>query len=136
MPEFRTLIVEDHEDLRGLLRLTLQQQTRCRIVDEASDGLQAVQQAEKLQPDLVLLDLALPKMNGMEVGRRIRKLSPNSKIIFLSQDSSPEVVQGALRLGALGYLLKSDAAELPHAVEAVLQGTQFVSSRLKRRSLA
>jgi len=135
MPGFRTLIVEDHEDLRGLLRFTLQQQTRCRIVDEASDGLQAVQQAEKLQPDLILLDLALPKMNGMEAGRRIRKLSPNSKIIFLSQDSSPEVVQAALRLGALGYLLKSDAAELPLAVEAVLQGTQFVSSRLKRPSL-
>ena len=131
MTEVTTLLVEDHEDLRRFLRLTLHEKTQCHVVDEASDGLQAVQQAEKLQPDLVLLDLALPKLNGMEAGRRIRKLSPNSKIIFLSQDPSPEIVQGALRLGALGYLLKSDAAELPVAIDAVLRGEQFVSGRLK-----
>lgn len=128
----RTLIVEDYEDFRQFLRFTLHEKTQCRVIGEASDGLEAVQQAEKLQPDLILMDLALPKLNGMEAGRRIRKLCPNSKIVFLSQDSSPEIVRGALRMGALGYLLKSDATELPVAVDTVLQGMQFVSSHLKR----
>ena len=68
----------------------------------------------------------------MEAGRRIRAVSPNSKLIFLSQDYDPNVVQEALSVGALGYLLKSDAVELPLAVDAVLQGMQFVSSSLKR----
>jgi len=131
MPALRTLVVDDHEDLRTLLISILQAKTECVVVGEASDGLQALEQAKKLQPDLILLDLSLPKLNGMEAGRQIRKLSPTSKIIFLSQDSSREVVQGALRLGAAGYLLKSDANELPLAVDAILQGEVFVSRRVK-----
>jgi DNA-binding NarL/FixJ family response regulator len=127
----RTLIVEDYEGLRKLLRLKLQEKTKCVVIGEAVDGLQAVQQAKELQPDLILLDLSLPKLNGMEVFRRIRELSPHSKVVILSQDSSPEVVQGALRLGAAGYLLKSDANELPSALDAVLHGAVFVSTRLK-----
>jgi DNA-binding NarL/FixJ family response regulator len=127
----RTLIVEDYEGLRKLLRLKLREKTKCVVIGEAVDGLQAVQQAKELQPDLILLDLSLPKLNGMEVFRRIRELSPHSKVVILSQDSSPEVVQGALRLGAAGYLLKSDANELPSALDAVLHGAVFVSTRLK-----
>jgi CheY-like chemotaxis protein len=115
MAAFTALIVEDYEDFRQFLRFTLQEKTQCRVIGEVSDGLQAVRQAEELQPDLILMDLALPKLKGMEAGRRIRKLCPNSKIIFLSQDSSRELVQEALRIGALGYLLKSDATELPIA---------------------
>jgi len=130
MPAIRTLVVDDYEDLRKLLRSVLQEKTDCVIVGEASDGLQAVEQAQQLQPDLILLDLSLPKLNGMEAGRRIRKASPNSKIVFLSQDDSAEIVQGALRIGAAGYLLKSDANEIPSAIDAVLQGTVFVSKRL------
>lgn len=131
MSGFRTLIVEDYDEFRQFLRFTLHERTQCRVIAEVSDGLQAVQQAEELQPDLIVMDLALPKLNGMEAGRRIRRLCPNSKIVFLSQDSSPELVQGALLLGALGYLLKSDATELPAAVHSVLQGTVYVSRRLK-----
>ena len=131
MRALRTLVVDDHEDLRKLLRSMLQEKTECVIVGEALDGLQAVEQAEQLQPDLILLDLSLPKLNGIEASRRIRKLSPNSKIVFLSQDNSPEIVQEALRHGAAGYLLKSDATELPLVVEAILQGEVFVSRRVK-----
>jgi DNA-binding NarL/FixJ family response regulator len=131
MPPLRTLIVEDYEEFRNVLRLTLPKEDQCIVIGEAQDGLQAVQQAEELQPDLILLDLSLPKLNGMEVLRRIRKLSPHSKVIILSQDSSPDVAQGALRLGAVGYLLKSDAVDLPLAVEAILRGAVFVSPRLK-----
>jgi DNA-binding NarL/FixJ family response regulator len=95
------------------------------------DGLQALQQAEELQPDLILLDLSIPKLNGMEACRRILKLSAHSKVVILSQESSPEVVEAALRLGAVGYLLKSDAINLPVALEAILQGAVFVSPRLR-----
>jgi DNA-binding NarL/FixJ family response regulator len=130
MAAFRTLIVEDHEGVRALLRSLLENETQCVVVGEASDGLQAVQRAQELQPDLILLDLSLPKLNGMEAGRRIRKISPQSRIVFLSQDSTPEIVESALRIGA-GYLLKSDAKELPAAVRAVLEGGKFVSDRLK-----
>ena len=128
----RTLIAEDYAEFRNFLRLTLQKETQCIVIGEAVDGLQAVQQAEELQPDLILLDLSLPKLNGMEAFRRIRKLSPRSKVVILSQDPSPEVMQGALGLGAVGYLLKSDASDLPLALDAMLQGEVFVSQRLRK----
>lgn len=131
MPALRTLVVDDHEDLRRLLRSILQAKTGCVVVGEATDGLQAIELASELHPDLILLDLALPKLNGLEAGRQILKLCPQSKIVFLSQNQSPEVAQGALRMGAAGYLLKSDATELPIAVEAVLQGKVYVSRRVK-----
>src|ERR1700756_2951009 len=135
MAALRTLIVEDHEDLRAVLRSLLENKTQCVVIGEASDGLQAVQRAKELQPDLILLDLSLPKLNGMEAGRRILKLCPHSKIVFLSQDSSRDVVQGALGLGAAGYLLKSDATELPLAVDAILQGEGFVSRPVENSCL-
>jgi len=131
MATVRTLLVEDYEQFRQFLRSTLEKETECIVVGEVSDGLQAVQQAEELKPDLILLDLALHHLNGMEAARRIRKLCPQSKIMFVSQDSSPEIVEGALRLGASGYLLKSDAIELPLAVNAIFRGEVFVSSRVK-----
>lgn len=131
MSALRTLLVDDHVDLRKLLRSMLQEKTECVVIGEASDGLQAIEQAKELQPDLILLDLSLPKLNGIEAARRIRKLCPDSKIIFLSQDPSPDIVRGALRLGAAGYLLKSDATELPLAVDTILQGKVFLSRRVK-----
>ena len=131
MPHFTTLVVEDGEDFRRFLCSTLMETTECEIVGEASDGLQAVNQAEKLQPDLILLDLGLPILNGIQAARRIRQLSPNSKILFISQNSSPEIAQGALNVGAHGYLIKSDATELTSAISTVLGGVQFISSRLK-----
>src|SRR5262252_6284521 len=131
MPSLRTLVVDDHKDLRKLLRSILHDKTECIVVGEASDGLQAIEQTKELKPDLILLDLSLPQLNGMEAARRIRKLSPNSKILFLSQDNSPEVVEGALRLGASGYILKSDATEIPLAVDSILQGEVFVSKKVK-----
>jgi DNA-binding NarL/FixJ family response regulator len=93
------------------------------VIAEASDGSEAVQKAEELKPDLIVLDIGLPKLNGIEGARRIRQFSPHSKIIFLSLYNSPDVVQAALSTGALGYVLKSDArSELLPAVDAVLRG--------------
>ena len=131
MPALRTLVVDDNEAFRQRLRSILQGKTECVVIGEASDGLQAIEQFKDLQPDLILLDLSLQKLNGIEVGRRIRELSPHSKIVFLTQESSPEVVQGALRLGASGYLLKSDATDLPLAIHAILKGEVFISRRVK-----
>jgi DNA-binding response OmpR family regulator len=102
------------------------------IIFEASDGSEAVQKAEELKPDLILLDVGLPGLNGIEAARRIRQLSPGSKIVFLSMDDSLDVVEAALGTGAQGYVYKGDAAtELLLTVEAVLRGEQFVSNLLK-----
>lgn len=102
------------------------------IVCEASDGLVAVQKAEELRPDLVLLDVGLPSLDGIEAARRIPQLSPNSKIVFLSADNSPDVVQAALNTGAHGYVHKARAqSDLLPAIDAVLRGEQFISSTPK-----
>jgi DNA-binding NarL/FixJ family response regulator len=101
------------------------------VICEVSDGLEAVHKAQQLRPDVILLDVGLPKLNGIAAGRQIRKLAPESKIIFISQESSPEVVQEALDLGARAYVLKSKiATDLQAALDAVLAGGQFVSNGL------
>ena len=100
------------------------------VIGVALDGLEAVQKAKELQPDLILLDIGLPLLNGIEVARQIRKLSPESKILFVSQESSADVVRGALDTGAQGFVFKSDAGrELLKGVNTVLQGEQFISGR-------
>ena len=100
------------------------------VIGVALDGLEAVQKAKELQPDLILLDIGLPLLNGIEVARQIRKLSPESKILFVSQESSADVVRGALGTGAQGFVVKSDARrELLEGVNAVLRGERFVSNR-------
>ena len=126
----RVVVVEDHEQFRRLICSTLGKVPELQIVAEVSDGLAAVQKAEELQPDLVLLDIGLPILNGIEAARRIRKLSPQSKILFVSQESSADMVREALGTGALGYVVKPDAgSELLKAVGAVLRGEQFVGKR-------
>jgi len=129
----RNSYVEDYEQWRRFVSTTLQKQSELQVICEASDGLEAVKKAEELQPDLILLDVGLPSLNGLEAAGQIRKLSPQSKILFVSQESSAEVVHEALALGALGYVLKAYAGrELLAAVEAVRQGRQFICSGLSR----
>jgi DNA-binding NarL/FixJ family response regulator len=123
-------VVDDYEPIRQFLSTSLQNTSSVYVCWEASDGLEAVQKAEQLQPDLILLDIGLPKLNGIEAARRIRKVSPESKILFVSQESSAEVVQEALGLGARGYVVKTDAGrELLEGVNAVLRGERFVGRR-------
>src|ERR1700747_455852 len=97
----RVLIVDDYEPWRRYFSTTLRKQG-LRVIGETLDGLEAVQKAEELQPDLIVLALGLPRLNGIEEARRIRKVSPKSKILFISQESSADVIQEALTLGALG----------------------------------
>jgi DNA-binding NarL/FixJ family response regulator len=133
----RVLVVEDSEEFRKFVCSTLGERPELQIVGEDTDGLRALQRARELQPELILLDIGLPSLNGIEVARQIRKLSPKSEILFVSQESSADFVQEALSLGALGYVVKSDAGkELLTAVEAVVQGRQYLSSKLSAHNRA
>jgi DNA-binding NarL/FixJ family response regulator len=124
-------VVEDSEPFRRFICSMLGKRPELQIIGEVSDGLKAVHKAQELQPDLILLDIGLPTLNGIDAARRIRKVAPHSKILFVSQESSTDMVQEALDLGALGYVVKAHAGrELLVAVEAVLQGKQFVSAGL------
>jgi DNA-binding NarL/FixJ family response regulator len=128
---FRVLVVDDFERWCRQICSMLQKLAELQVVGEASDGLEAVQRARDLQPDLILLDVGLPGINGIEAARRIRELSPTTKILFVSEGSSPDVAEAALGTGARGYVIKSDAGtELLPAVESVLRGERFISARL------
>jgi len=127
----RVFVVDDYEPFRRFVTSTVGEQPELQTIGEASDGLEAVRKAQELQPDLILLDIGLPTLNGIEAARRIREHSPKVKILFLSENRSWDIVEAALRTGAGGYVVKSDAgSELLPAVDAVLQGKQFVSSSL------
>jgi len=125
---FRVLVVDDFEPWRDFVSSKILMKPELQVVGEASDGLEAVQKAVELKPDLILLDIGLPTLSGIEAARQIRELAPESKIIFLSQESSAEIVQEALSLGAWGYVVKTMAeSELLTAVETVISGKKFVS---------
>src|SRR6202158_261537 len=130
MPVIRILVVDDFEPWRRFVALALQKHSHLQIVFEASDGLKAVQKAEELQPDLILLYIGLPTLNGIEAARRIRSLAPNAKILFWSENNSSDIAEAALHTGGRGYVIKSDAGrELLPAIRAVVEGKQFVSAR-------
>lgn len=118
--------MDDFERYRLVVSSLLNERPDLQVICGVSDGLQAVEKAQELIPDLILMDIGLPGLNGIEAARRILTLVPGSKIIFLTQESSPEVIDEAIRLGACGYVLKIQAgADLLAAVDAVLQGKQF-----------
>jgi DNA-binding NarL/FixJ family response regulator len=129
LSSIRILITDDYADWRRHVRLLLQARPEWQVIAEASDGLEAVEKGQDLKPDIILLDIGLPKLNGIEAARRIRQRSPGSKIIFLSQNNNLDIVRAALDTGALGYVRKTDVKrELLPAVDAVLRGEQFISS--------
>jgi len=132
----RILVAEDFAPFRRAVTLKLRKQSEFQIISEVSDGLEAVQKAKELQPDLVLLDVGLPTLSGIEAARRIRTVSPQSKIVFVSQEFAVDVVQAAFRSGASAYVIKSDVGrDLLIALDAVLRGETFVSRRLAGQDL-
>jgi DNA-binding NarL/FixJ family response regulator len=125
----RIILVDDFKPWRRFVAASLQENLDWEIVCEASDGLEAVHKAEEFQPDLILLDISLPKLNGIEAAASIRKIAPGTKILFVSENRDSEIAAAALDAGGQGYLVKSDGAtELLVAVEAVLHGKRFISS--------
>jgi DNA-binding NarL/FixJ family response regulator len=124
----RILVVDEFEPWRRFASLTLRKKSGLQIVGEASNGSEAFQKAVELEPDLILLGIGYPALDGIEAARRIREMVPEAKIIFLSDESSVAVVQEAMSFGAWGYVFKTMAAiELLTAVETVLSGLKFVS---------
>ena len=133
----RVLVVDDYSPWRRFVSALLQEQPGFSIVGDAADGLEAVQKAQDLRPDLILLDISLPTLNGIEAARRIHALTPNSKILFVSANRSSEIVGEALLTGARGYVLKAEATrELLPAINAVLKGKRFVSVGLTEQNPA
>jgi len=127
----RVLVVDDYEPWRKYVRSVLTRQPGFEVLGEVSDGLKAVHKAEELQRDLILLDLSLPSMNGIDAARLMRRVTPFSKILFLSENRHPEVAEAALGAGGHGFVVKSDCGrELLMAITAVLREETFISQRL------
>ena len=135
---------DDHADLQSSLPMMgqtfrhavssiLAELPELKLLAEAADGAEAIKMAAELNPDLVLLDVGLPIVNGVEAAAKIRTVAPNAKLLFLTQHDSPDFVRAALRAGALGYVLKVDVgSELLQAAMAVVRGEQYLSSGIRR----
>src|ERR1700693_2453056 len=137
MSSVRVLGVDDHAGVRNMSCSLLSQESALNAVFQASNGEEAVTKADLLQPDLVLLDIGLQGITGLETARQIPKVSPQTKIIFLSQHDSLHMANEALKIGGHGYVSKMDAGqELLKAIQSVREGTRFVSQRIRDQGWA
>jgi len=117
----RILVVDDYKDWRYAVGRIIESSPDCTVISEASDGAEAVQKATNLQPDLITLDIGLPVLNGIEVSRLIRQKCPQTRVVFVTQNSDSEIRQAAIGTGAVGYVLKSNARhELPDVIATAL----------------
>lgn len=131
-----TVLVDDHPILRTGLRALLENEDNCRVIGEASDGLTAIELIARLQPDVAIIDVQLPDLNGLEVARRVCDQAPQTKVIMLSMYPDEPYVLDALRHGAVGYVLKGAATtDLIQAVHVAVQGRRFLSTPLTERAL-
>ena len=129
----RILLADDHTVMRRGLRLLLESQPEFSVVAEAADGRQAVQQAEASQPDVAVVDIAMPNLSGIEAAERIMTALPNTAIVILSMHSDEGYVLRALKVGAKGYLLKDSAeSDLIEAIKAVHEGRTFFSPEISK----
>ena len=132
MPSVRVLVVDDHAGVRDMICCLLSQESTLNAVFQAANGEEAVTKADLLQPDLVLLDIGLQGITGLEAARQIPRVSPQTKIIFLSQHDSLHMANEALKIGGHAYVSKMDAGvELLKAIQSVREGTRFVSQRIR-----
>lgn len=132
MSVVQILVVDDFSPWQRFVRNMLEPETDFTITGTANDGLEAIQKATELQPDVILLDISLPKMSGLEVMQHIHLLSPASRILFLSAHRGRDLVEAAFQGGGQGYVLKSDAnSDLLAGIRAVFRGQRFISNSLK-----
>ncbi|MGH9528708.1 MAG: response regulator [Terriglobales bacterium] len=128
---FRILIADDHEVVRRGLIALLQGQTDWQVCGEAADGRDAVDKAQQLKPDVIILDIGMPSLNGLEATRQILKTNPHARVLILTLHDSDQVVRDVLNAGARGFLLKSDAArDLVAAVEALRRDKTYFTSKV------
>jgi two-component system, NarL family, nitrate/nitrite response regulator NarL len=127
------LVVDDHEQFRKYVCGLLESQPRFAVVGEAANGVEAIGRASEVQPDVVVLDINMPVLGGIEAAEQILLLAPKTQIIFLTQDDSEMMIEGAMAKGARAYVVKQSAAtDLVKAVECVVTGKKFVSPRRRR----
>lgn len=133
----KILLVDDFVSWHQVVKSLLQPNPALQVISEATNGQEAVRKALELQPDVVLLDIGLPVMNGIEVARHLCRVAPNSKILFLTENNDRAVMKAAMSTGACGYVVKSDAVRhLLPAVEVVVAGQQFIGPELEDDSSA
>jgi DNA-binding NarL/FixJ family response regulator len=131
MRELRILLADDHELVRRGVRSLLHAQPHWRVVGEAKNGSEAVMKARKLKPDIAILDIGMPEMDGLEATRQIQNAAPRSRVLVLTMHESDQMVQRVLEAGAGGYVLKSDmAGQLVKAVRSVSRGKRFLTQRV------
>ncbi|HXS98468.1 MAG TPA: response regulator transcription factor [Candidatus Limnocylindrales bacterium] len=131
MKPLRILIADDHEFIRRGIRAVLEKQPNCEIVGEAADGREAVQLAATSRPDIAILDVTMPELNGFDATRQMLQENPNIKVLVLSMHESEQIVREVLASGARGYILKSDAGrDLLSAVDSLASGKPFFTSKV------
>jgi len=136
MAALRLLLADDHEIVRKGLRSVLEAQRDCEVVGEAADGRQAVALAKELGPDIVILDISMPLLNGLEATRQILKIRPQTKVLILTMHESDPLIRDVLDAGARGYILKTDAGrDLVTAVESLRRNKTFFTSRVSQMIL-
>jgi len=136
MPALKLLLADDHEIVRQGLRAMLEAQRDCVVVGEAADGRQAVAMTKELNPDIVILDIGMPSLNGLEATRQILKIRPQTKVLILTMHESDSVIREVLDAGARGYILKTDAGrDLVSAVESLRRNKTFFTSRVSQMIL-
>jgi DNA-binding NarL/FixJ family response regulator len=131
MSVVQVLVVEDSLAWQRFVQTLFEMNIEFKVIHVAIDGLEATQKANELRPDVILMDISLPGMNGIEAARQIRTVSPGSKILFWSTFDQPEIIQAAFEAGGSGYVLKQDSSrDLMLGIKAILHGQRFVSQSL------
>lgn len=130
------ILADDHQVLREALRMLLETQADFQVIAEAGDGLETVQLAERLKPDVLIVDMMMPALSGLEAARRTKRVSPSTKVIVLSMHDTESYVVESLQAGVAGYILKkSSSQELVYAIRQALQGNVYLSPSLNERAI-
>jgi len=134
LPQIRIVLVDDHELVRGSWKLLLKQDTRFSVIGECRNGAEAIEEAQKLRPDIIIMDINMYPMNGMEATEKISQVAPSVKIIGLSINNQPAYVQKMMNAGAKGYMTKNSSLhEMTHAIMEVHNGRQYICEEIRQK---